>query len=73
MIRKLIDILALKDGDIVFFGADKADIVNASLGALREKIGEDFDLIKPGWFLLWITDFPMFNWDARAKRWFKIR
>ena len=70
VIRKLIDILALKDGDIVFFGADKADIVNASLGALRVKIGEDFDLIKPGWFLLWITDFPMFNWDARAKRWF---
>ena len=70
VIRKLIEILALKDGDIVFFGADKADIVNASLGALRVKIGEDFDLIKPGWFLLWITDFPMFNWDARAKRWF---
>jgi len=69
-IHKLIERLALKDGDIVFFGADKEDIVNNSLGALRVKLGEDFDLIESGWFPLWITDFPMFNWDAKAKRWF---
>ena len=66
-IHKLIERLALKDGDIVFFGADKEDIVNNSLGALRVKLGEDFDLIESGWFPLWITDFPMFELNANGE------
>ena len=65
----LIDRLDVKDGDTVFFGADKAETVNASLGALREKLATDFDLIEPGWHPLWVTDFPMFQWEPKEKRW----
>jgi len=69
VINQLIEKLLLGNGDTVFFGADKKDIVNASLGALRVKMAEDFSLIKDGWFPLWVTDFPMFHWDEREKRW----
>ena len=51
VINQLIEKLSLENGDTVFFGADKKEIVNASLGALRVKMAEDFDLIKNGWFL----------------------
>ena len=69
VINQLIEKLSLSNGDTVFFGADKKDIVNASLGALRVKMAEDFSLKKDGWFPLWVTDFPMFHWDEREKRW----
>ena len=68
-IHSLIERLALANGDIVFFGADKISIVNASLGALRVKLAKDFDQMNSGWFPLWITDFPMFNWGEKEKRW----
>ena len=57
------------DGDLVFFGADKAHVVNDALGALRVKLGEDLGLIEPGWRPLWVVDFPMFERDATTKRW----
>src|SRR5690606_8361740 len=57
------------DGDLVFFGADKARVVNDSLGALRLKVGHDLGLAKAGWHPLWVVDFPMFEWDAETKRW----
>lgn len=50
-----------KVGDIIFFGADKANIVNESLGALRNKIGHDRGLVESGNRILWVTDFPMFE------------
>jgi aspartyl-tRNA synthetase len=58
-----------KDGDIVFFGADKAEHCNAHLGALRQKIGHDRGLAQPGWRPLWVVDFPMFEYDEEAKEW----
>jgi aspartyl-tRNA synthetase len=57
------------DGDLVFFGADRATIVNDALGALRLKLGHDLKLLESGWRPLWVFDFPMFEWDADAKRW----
>jgi aspartyl-tRNA synthetase len=57
------------DGDLIFFGADKAKIVNDSLGALRLKVGQDLGLVKSGWRPLWVVNFPMFEYDADAKRW----
>jgi len=57
------------DGDLVFFGADRAKIVNDALGALRVKIGHDRKLAEAGWRPLWVLDFPMFEWDDEAKRW----
>ena len=68
-IQTLIESLALASGDIVFFGADKSNIVNTSLGALRVKLAEDFDRVQPGWFPLWVTDFPMFQMDDKEKKW----
>jgi aspartyl-tRNA synthetase len=58
-----------KPGDLVFFGADKAGVVNAALGALRVKIGHDKGLVEKGWRPLWVVDFPMFEWDEEGKRW----
>jgi aspartyl-tRNA synthetase len=58
-----------QDGDLVFFGADTAKVVNDSLGALRIKLGHDLGLTQTGWRPLWVVDFPMFEWDADAKRW----
>jgi aspartyl-tRNA synthetase len=58
-----------KTGDLIFFGADKAHVVNDALGALRVKLGEDRGLVAAGWSPLWVVDFPMFERDAAGKRW----
>ncbi len=60
---------AAEDGDLVFFGADKAAIVNEALGALRVKLGEDRGLMEGEWKPLWVVDFPMFEWDDNNGRW----
>ncbi len=57
-----------EDGDLVFFGADKAKIVNDALGALREQLAKDLDLLKGDWAPLWIVKFPMFEWDEKNDR-----
>ena len=63
-----------KDGDLIFFGADKASVVNDALGALRVKVGHsDFGkargLVVGEWEPLWVVDFPMFEYDEGAGRW----
>jgi len=58
-----------QDGDLIFFGADTAKVVNDAIGALRIKVGHDMKLAKTGWHPLWVVDFPMFEWDPDAKRW----
>jgi aspartyl-tRNA synthetase len=57
------------NGDLVFFGADKADAANACLGALRQKIGHERGLAEKGWRPLWVVDFPMFEYDEESKLW----
>lgn len=57
------------NGDLLFFGADKATIVNDALGALRVKLGIDRGLVEAQWRPLWVIDFPMFEWDEKEKRW----
>jgi aspartyl-tRNA synthetase len=57
------------DGDLIFFGADRAKIVSDALGALRVKLGIDLNLLTEGWQALWVVDFPMFEWDEEARRW----
>jgi len=59
-------------GDLVFFGADKAKVVNDALGALRVKLGKDRGLIEDGWRPLWVVDFPMFEYDEADKRWYSL-
>jgi len=58
-----------EDGDLIFFGSDKAGIVNEALGALRIKLGEDRQLMEDEWRPLWVVDFPMFERDEQANRW----
>ena len=57
------------DGDLIFFAADRAKIVNDSLGALRVKLGHEHGHAHQGWFPVWVTDFPMFEYDEEDKRW----
>jgi len=57
------------DNDVIFFGADRAKVVNDALGALRLRIGEELKLTTPGWRPVWVVDFPMFEWDSEERRW----
>lgn len=61
VITALMQKLNAETGDIIFFGADKAKVVNEAIGALRIKVAEDLDQVKAGWAPLWVVDFPMFE------------
>jgi aspartyl-tRNA synthetase len=61
VIDQVLDRVDAQDGDIIFFGADTAKIVNEALGALRCKLGEDLNLYTCEWAPLWVVDFPMFE------------
>ncbi|WVN41672.1 aspartate--tRNA ligase [beta proteobacterium MWH-UniP1] len=66
-----------QDGDLIFFGADRAKVVNDALGALRLKVGHsDFakqhGLFEAGWKPLWVIDFPMFEHDEEEDRWVAV-
>lgn len=72
VIAAILDRVHAETGDVVFFGADKAKIVNDALGALRLKVSEDLGLMEAGWKPLWVVDFPMFEWDEKDKRWMSL-
>lgn len=61
VLAELIKRTGAEDGDIIFFGADKAKVVNDAMGALRVKIGHDLNLLTKEWAPLWVVDFPMFE------------
>ncbi|MBL4820244.1 MAG: aspartate--tRNA ligase, partial [Gammaproteobacteria bacterium] len=61
IIMSLMQRLGAKDGDIIFFGADKSHVVSEAIGALRVKVAEDLDMVAEGWAPLWVVDFPMFE------------
>jgi aspartyl-tRNA synthetase len=76
-IAAILDRSGAQDGDLIFFGADHAKIVNDALGALRLKVGHsDFakqnGLFDTGWRPLWVIDFPMFEHDEEADRWVAV-
>ncbi|MBS0216597.1 MAG: aspartate--tRNA ligase [Proteobacteria bacterium] len=66
--KALLEAIGLKNGDIAFFGAGAYKTVSDFMGALRLKAGKDFDLVAAGWAPLWVTDFPMFEWDDEEQR-----
>src|SRR5438094_6134983 len=68
-LKEIVKRTGAKAGDLIFFGADKAKIVNDALGALRVKLGHDKGIVEKGWRPLWVLDFPMFEWDEEEKRW----
>ena len=69
VIQSILEKTCAVPGDLIFFGADKAKIVNDALGALRVKIGHERNLLDTGWKPLWVVDFPMFEYDEEEKRW----
>jgi len=73
-LAKIIEATGAEDGDLIFFGADKAKVVNDAIGALRVKVGHsDFGkksgLFDDEWRPLWVVDFPMFEFDEENQRW----
>ena len=73
-IAKILERTGAKDGDLIFFGADKEKIVNDAIGALRLKVGHSEFGKKAGqfedrWAPLWVVDFPMFEYDDESERW----
>ena len=68
-LKAIIERSGAKDGDLMFFGAGKAKVVNDALGALRVKVGHEKGHAESGWQPLWVVDFPMFEYDEAEKRW----
>jgi aspartyl-tRNA synthetase len=64
IVAQMMQRLGAANGDIIFFGADRAKVVNEALGALRIKVAEDQGLVGEGWAPLWVVDFPMFEQDG---------
>ena len=64
IVTQMMQRLEAANGDIIFFGADRAKVVNEALGALRIKVAEDQGLVGEGWAPLWVVDFPMFEQDG---------
>tara|TARA_B100000941_G_scaffold59464_1_gene38988 strand:+ start:30184 stop:31950 length:1767 start_codon:yes stop_codon:yes gene_type:complete len=61
VVNNIIKLTGSVSGDIIFFSADKTNVVNASMSTLIKKLGEDLNLIKPAWKFLWVTDYPLFE------------
>ncbi len=69
VLAKILTRTGAENGDLIFFGADSAKVVNDALGALRIKIGHDLGLVHGEWAPLWVVNFPMFEWDGKEQRW----
>ena len=65
-VQAVLDRAGVESGDIVFFGAGKAQVVNETLGAVRRQLGRDRGLIAEGWAPLWVVDFPLFDDDGEG-------
>ncbi|MGB0866682.1 MAG: aspartate--tRNA ligase [Granulosicoccaceae bacterium] len=71
-LKGVIERTGAQDGDLIFFGADSAKVVNDAIGALRVKVGHDMGLSEGDWRPVWVIDFPMFEYDEREKRFFAV-
>jgi aspartyl-tRNA synthetase len=72
VVTAIVSRTGVEDGDLVFFGADRASVVNESLGALRVRLGHDRGLLEGDWKPVWVVDFPMFEWDEKSNRWMAL-
>ncbi len=64
----ILEATGAQTGDAIFFGAASYKVASDFMGALRLKLGKDLGLVEDGWKPLWVTDFPMFEWDEEAQR-----
>ncbi|HXZ91278.1 MAG TPA: aspartate--tRNA ligase, partial [Burkholderiales bacterium] len=69
VLERILERTGAENGDLIFFGADRAKVVNDALGALRVRLGHDKGYAAAGWRPLWVVDFPMFEWNDEEKRW----
>jgi aspartyl-tRNA synthetase len=69
VVTSILERTGAADGDVIFFGADTVETVNAALGALRDRVALDLDLLEDAWRPVWVVDFPMFGWSAEGQRW----
>ena len=69
VVSQIMDRTGAETGDLVFFGADKSKVVNDALGALRNRLGHDLELLSNEWAMVWVVDFPMFEYNEDEKRW----
>ncbi|UJB20264.1 MULTISPECIES: aspartate--tRNA ligase [Lysobacter] len=67
-LAKIVEATGAQNGDAIFFGAADYKTASDFMGALRLKLGKDLNLVGEGWKPLWVTDFPMFEWDEEAQR-----
>ncbi len=72
VVEAIMERTGAQNGDLVFFGADRATVVNESLGALRVRLGHDRGLLRGEWEPLWVVDFPMFERDEKTNRWMAL-
>jgi aspartyl-tRNA synthetase len=72
VIEQLMARTAAATGDLIFFGADEASVVNDALGALRIALGNEQGIVEPGWRPCWVVDFPMFEYDPQTRRWYSL-
>jgi aspartyl-tRNA synthetase len=69
VLKEILTRTQAESGDLIFFGAGRANVVNDALGALRAKLGHERGFASKEWKPLWVVDFPMFEYDENAKRW----
>ena len=69
VVQQVLRRCAAEDGDLLFFGADRARVVNDALGGLRIRLGHDLGLVVEGWQALWVVEFPLLEEDPEAGRW----
>jgi aspartyl-tRNA synthetase len=68
-LRAIVERSGARSGDLMFFGAGTAKVVNDALGALRQRVGHEKGHAEAGWRPLWVVDFPMFEYDDADQRW----
>ena len=69
VISAIVERTGIQTGDLLFFGADDAKVVNDSLGALRIRLGQDLGMVEDAWRPVWVEAFPLVEYDADEKRW----
>lgn len=69
VVTTIIERTQAANGDLIFFGADKTKVVNDALGALRNKLAQDMNLLESEWQPVWVVDFPMFDYNEDENRW----
>jgi len=69
VVQKVMERSGAEEGDLLFFGADRARVVNDALGGLRIRLGHDLGLVAEGWQPLWVVEFPLLEEDSDAGRW----